>query len=186
MPVADERHAVDGYSAAPVGQVIGVVALEPVPGRPIVAANAFALTAAVDALEAIGRPCSNHCTTPRPSFRPAGQAPVHVEVSSGAGCQSHIRHPDCGSSNQRPSSHGAVQLIPSESGSMTSHGLADSAVAAVSANTNTPHATAAPVANRSPRSMAMMTTVLTSGLYASSDEHDTKRLRDMPVSTNAT
>src|SRR5262249_53062997 len=47
---------------------------------------------------------------------------------------------------------------------MTSHALARSAFATVGANANTPHATAAPVADRSPRSMAMMTTVLTSRL----------------------
>src|SRR5215475_12567678 len=99
----------------------------------------------------MGCPCSNQCATPRPSFRPAGQLPVHVKVSSGSGCQSHIRHPDCGSSNQRPSSHGAVQLIPSESGSVTSHSLARSAVATV--NANRPYVTAALTDNRSDPAM---------------------------------
>jgi len=93
--------------------------------RPIVAAKAFALAKAVDGFEAIDRSAGlEHWTTPRPSFRPAAHAPVHVEVSSGSECQSHIRHPDCGSSNHRPSLRGAVQLIPSESGSAMSHGLA--------------------------------------------------------------
>src|SRR5262249_42473876 len=100
----------------------------------------------------MGWPCSNQCATPRPSFRPAGQLPVHVEESSGSGCQSHIRHPDCGSSNQRPSSHGAVQLIPSESGSVTSHSFARSPVATV-VHANKPYVAAALAASRSDPTM---------------------------------
>src|SRR5262249_32055526 len=52
-PRPAERHAVDGHGAPPVGEVIGVGTLEPVPCRPIVAAKAFALATPVYALKTI-------------------------------------------------------------------------------------------------------------------------------------
>src|SRR5262245_10701710 len=73
MPGAAERHAVDGRGTPSVGQVVGVGALEPVPGRPIVAAEAFALAAAVDALEAINRAAMlEPLHDPAPFFSPGG------------------------------------------------------------------------------------------------------------------
>src|SRR6266404_7045242 len=62
-------------------------------------------------------PCSNHCATPCPSFSPARQAPVHVGLSSAAGCQSHIRQPSSVSRSQVSFPQGVSQLICTESGS---------------------------------------------------------------------
>src|SRR5258708_20984734 len=65
----------------------------------------------------MGRPCSNHCASPLPVGRPAWQAPFQTTLSSGSGCQSHIRQPASVSNSQVPLSQGWVQLICIESGS---------------------------------------------------------------------
>ena len=131
------QHAVDNHGALSIRQIGIVVSLEPLAGRPVIAANPFRLPRSnTPSKRSIGRPCSNHWIAPAPSFSPRGQDPDHVALSSGAGFQSHSRQPVCGSRSQLPSSHGAVQLICSESGSTTVQSRAKVAVAAsVSART---------------------------------------------------
>lgn len=132
------QHAVDNHGALSIRQIGIVVSLEPLAGRPVIAAESlFRLPRSnTPSKRSIGRPCSNHWIAPAPSFSPRGQDPDHVALSSGAGFQSHSRQPVCGSRSQLPSSHGAVQLICSESGSTTVQSRAQVAVAAsVSART---------------------------------------------------
>ena len=64
-----------------------------------------------------GSPCSDQRAWPWPSGRPPWQEPFHTTLSSGAGCQSHIRQPVWVSSSQFPVSQGVVQLISIVSGS---------------------------------------------------------------------
>ena len=130
-------HLVDGYGALSVGQIGGVISLEPLAGRPVVAAEPIRLPRSnTPSKRSIGLPCSNHWAIPAPSLNPPRQTPDHVTVSSGSGRQSHSRQPVFGSKNQLPSWHGAVQLICSESGPTTLQCCAKAAFAtSVSAST---------------------------------------------------